>query len=282
MLSKKENAKKFLTENLPLFACPKCQKDFTIKDNQLVCQSGHSFEISKKGTVYFLDKKIPTEYTEEMFQHRKNVILNQLYEPLIKELVQWCNEPRAILDVGCGEGSFLKKIGDLLPEAKVKIGFDISKEGINLASQQDIREKNYFYCNADLTNLPFQNESIGTILNIFSPSNYKEFKRVLQKKGTLLKVIPGENYLKEIRQSLYEGKKSSYSNEPVLKKLHEEVTVLEEKHLEYSLPVGQFFFPDLVKMTPLSWSASPEKTAALYEKPFSEITVDVTLVKCQL
>ena len=53
MLSKKENAKKFLTENLPLFACPKCQKDFTIKDNQLVCQSGHSFEISKKGTVYF-------------------------------------------------------------------------------------------------------------------------------------------------------------------------------------------------------------------------------------
>lgn len=49
----------------------------------------------------------------------------------------------------------------------LKIGFDLSKEGIYLASNQPI---DAFWCVADLTNLPFADQGLDTILNIFSPS----------------------------------------------------------------------------------------------------------------
>ena len=54
----------------------------------------------------------------------------------------------------------------------LKIGFDLSKEGIYLASNQPI---DAFWCVADLTNLPFANEGLDTILNIFSLHIIKNF-----------------------------------------------------------------------------------------------------------
>ena len=41
-------------------------------------------------------------------------------------------------------------------------------------------------------------------LDIFSPANYGEFRRVLSKDGILIKVVPTENHLKEIRQMVQE------------------------------------------------------------------------------
>ena len=67
---------------------------------------------------------------------------------------------------------------------------------------------------ADLTNLPFANEGLDTILNIFSPSHYQEFRRVLKADGTVIKIIPEENY-KGITSGFYpnDEKKQSYSNQ---------------------------------------------------------------------
>ena len=48
---------------------------------------------------------------------------------------------------------------------------------------------------ADLTNLPFADESLSVILNIFTPSNYAEFHRVLTENGRVIKIIPDRNYL---------------------------------------------------------------------------------------
>lgn len=42
---------------------------------------------------------------------------------------------------------------------------------------------------ADLTNLPFADESLSVILNIFTPSNYAEFHRVLTENGGSLKLF---------------------------------------------------------------------------------------------
>ncbi|MBA5735303.1 rRNA (guanine-N1)-methyltransferase, partial [Escherichia coli] len=68
---------------------------------------------------------------------------------------------------------------------------------------------------ADLANCPNQAETADVILNILSPSNYVEFKRLLKKDGFLLKVVPEANYLRELREFIYVDEKSSYSNESV-------------------------------------------------------------------
>ena len=78
---------------------------------------------------------------------------------------------KTVVDVGCGEGSFLAELSQA-GLSGLKIGFDLSKEGIYLASNQPI---DAFWCVADLTNLPFANEGLDTILNIFSPSHYQNF-----------------------------------------------------------------------------------------------------------
>lgn len=278
MLKKIDVAQQFLVKNHQLFACPKCLTKMAVHGQELICQNHHSFTLSKKGTLFFLEKKMTTEYTKEMFLHRKNIIQQGLYEPLLSEIAQMMIPDAPVLDVGCGEGSFLEILGKNIRAAK--IGFDISKEGIYLATEQTTADT--FFCVADLTHLPFSNQQFGTILNIFSPSNYHEFARVLKPGGQLIKVIPNQFYLKELRQALYTGEKATYSNAPVLKKLRETVNVLQEKNLTYTLPTSNFTFSDLVKMTPLSWSADEKQLAELFQKPFSTITVDVTVAICQL
>src|SRR5699024_11433583 len=51
----------------------------------------------------------------------------------------------------------------------------------------------------DLANTPIGDGSCQVILNIFSPANYMEFKRVLAPNGLVEKVVPRANYLKELR-----------------------------------------------------------------------------------
>lgn len=51
---------------------------------------------------------------------------------------------------------------------------------------------------------PFGDQSFHIILNILSPSNYKEFKRLLVQDGLVIKVVPRPDYLKELREVLYD------------------------------------------------------------------------------
>ena len=54
------------------------------------------------------------------------------------------------------------------------------------------------------------------LLDIFSPANYGEFRRVLSKDGILIKVIPTENHLKEIRQKVQDQlTNKDYSNQDI-------------------------------------------------------------------
>ena len=47
----------------------------------------------------------------------------------------------------------------------------------------------------------FAPASFDTILNLFSPSNYQEFDRILKPGGQVIKVVPAASYLKELRQA---------------------------------------------------------------------------------
>ena len=275
MLKKIERGTMFIQTQSDLFRCPTCHQMMHAQEKALVCLEGHRFDVSKKGTLYFLNHQIKTDYDREMFEHRRKLIVHGMYQPLLDLLQPFCQNQR-ILDVGCGEGSFLQQLNEqatLLPS----VGFDISKEGIYLASDYG---ENVFWCVADLTNLPFQEDRFTTILNIFSPSNYQEFQRVLVDGGQLIKVVPRSGYLKELRAAFYpeDEKKQHYSNQAVVEKFQETFRESERQTLTYVFDIPETCQLSLLEMSPLEWGVSMEIKEKLQKKPLKRITIDLDIL----
>lgn len=277
MLKKIDQGALFLKKNASSFRCPTCHSVMENNERSVICKMGHRFDLSKKGTLYFLNHQIQTEYTTDMFTPRRRMIEAGMYNPVMDELANMIDFPEFVLDVGCGEGSFLNQVNERKPLKKM-IGFDISKEGVYLATQQPLPA---FWCVADLTNLPFSDKSIPTILTIFSPSHYKEFQRVLTNEGQLLKVVPQSGYLTELRQAFYpnEIEKQSYSNEAVVKKFEAEMTLMERKRITYTFDIPKENQLDLLEMSPLEWGVTEVVKQGLKENPLEKITVDIEILK---
>lgn len=278
-MKKIEKAALFMQENRELFQCPICKDTFDqLEGNSLSCLNGHLFDISKKGTLYFLLKGTKNEYDKEMLSSRFNIATAGLFHPLLDELYKCIieKEDGHTLDVGCGEGSQLDYLTTLGLKGQ-KIGFDISKDAIQLAANHF---STAFWCVADLAQSPFASQQYDTILNIFSPSNYKEFDRLLKKGGQVIKVVPEKDYLIELRKLFYrdQAEKQTYSNEVVIEKFKEHFPSMEMKRINYSFELTQSLFEDLMKMTPLSWGASPASKEYALTHPLKRVTIDVCVL----
>lgn len=277
-LSKKAIASKLLQEYSQLLRCPICKKTMIMQNDQsLVCEENHHFDLAKKGYVHLLSQSIETKYDKELFQSRKRIAEDGFFAPLIKSITKIIdsNKTNAImLDAGCGEGSHLAQIQQSLEQASFGIGADIAKEGIQLATSNS---SNSVWIVADLANLPIATISIDYILNILSPSNYAEFDRLLKKEGKLIKVIPNSDYLKELRGIFYEDKEA-YDNESTKARFQEKFELLHTEQVRYSVNVKQPLLNDLVKMTPLSWSADKSKVEEVNNTESMNITVDLSIL----
>lgn len=274
-MSKLSNAVAFLNHHLSLWRCPVCHQPFArVVDHSLVCPQNHWFDVNKKGTLNFLNHPVKTEYQKNMFTHRRHLLQAGFFTPFLQELAQYLPHAGNIIDVGCGEGTPTQLLSQLVPGNY--IGFDIAKDGINLATQQVTR---CFFCVADLTNLPFNNQQIDAVVDIFSPSAYQEFARVLAPHGVLLKIIPNRGYLHELREALYHGEdKATYDNHAILQRFMTIYPNALVQPITYHFALNDTTFHDLVAMTPLTWRTSTQQLQSLFMQPLSQITVDVTLL----
>ena len=76
------------------------------------------------------------------------------------------------------------------------------------------------------------------LLDIFSPANYGEFRRVLSKDGILIKVIPTKNHLKEIRQKVQDQlTNKDYSNQDIKNHFQNNFTILSSKTASLTKPI---------------------------------------------
>ena len=299
MLKKIEKSYLFLSQNLELLRCPICKSGFDLERYALICQNGHTFNLNKKGYVNFLQIKADTEhYTKKMFEPRRRLIEAGMYDPLLEELVR--HLPAGdLLDVGTGEGTFLAKIQKARSEAsdqasqasenvfdssvknsvgldqavKSVFGFDIAKDGIEMATNLDMTG---FMSLSDLTNLPFADGAFAAVLNIFTPSNYQEFHRVLQAKGWVLKVVPDRYYLQEIRRSY--GMAVDYDNQAVLDRFKAEYPDCEQVELHYVFDLPEALRLDFLEMSPLEWAISPEQKQAAQANPPRQATIHLQLL----
>ena len=203
MLSKFEYSKNFL-KNDDLLICPICKEKLILMDHSLVCKNKHTYDISKKGITTLVSHSHIKEskiYNYELFLNRRNFIQKMYYKDLYDEIIHIINEhfnnKINIVDLGCGEGAHTMNILNLLEQTYMYYGFDYSKVAIDMAScyNSDVR----FYFVADVNNVPIKDNSIDLIIDILSPYNQSEIKRLLKNNGVFIKVAPGKDYLKEMR-----------------------------------------------------------------------------------
>ena len=267
-------AEQFMNQHLQAFRCPYCHDAMVSAENHsVVCKKGHRFNISKKGTLHLMKQNANTDYDATLFQHRYELAQSGFFEPLLEAILPYlsADAEKFIVDIGCGEGSHLSWLSKYVQAPLC--GMDIAKEGIHQASVHFGNQALFFL--GDLANLPFADESCGTLLNILTPSNYQEFMRVLAPGGTLVKVIPGNDYLAQLRQQLYRSnpEKQTYSNADILERVQSEYPQVTFEEVRYTVNLKDATYRHLLEMTPLYWGATPEDKAYSNEHPLATVTV---------
>ncbi|MDR1605836.1 MAG: methyltransferase domain-containing protein [Streptococcaceae bacterium] len=271
MLKKIDQAAVYLAETLDLLRCPLCHTAFRLDKYALICVNRHTYNLNKKGFVNFLPiKPDTTHYTHAMFEPRRRLIQAGMYAPVLAE-IQALLMAGNLLDVGSGEGSFLS----LLNVQGHQFGFDIALDGVQMAT--DYREVPTFWSLADLTNLPFADGSMATVLNIFTPSNYREFSRVLATDGQVIKVIPDRFYLQELRQAF--GMALDYDNHQVLAKFADHFPDMISKEVHYTFDLPEALGQDFLSMSPLEWQISAAEKERIAKNPPKTATIHVQILQ---
>ncbi|WCF07282.1 methyltransferase domain-containing protein [Paenibacillus thiaminolyticus] len=288
---KKQMSIHLLTEYEAMLACPICSGPIQVMQaantGSLRCSRGHCFDIAKQGYVNLLPHPPRGAYDKPMFEARRRVSASGFFEPLLERIsgrisreLAFDAEPPHLLDAGCGEGSALARIVHQVHErtsAKLLgIGVDISKEAIRIAARESSRA---IWCVSDLARCPFADRTFSFILNLLSPSNYAEFRRLLSDDGMVIKVIPGSAYLRELREVLYrQTDRQHYDNELTAALFGRHFHLIETESVQYRLPAGPAFLEDVIRMTPLSWGAPGERIRQALHMENAEITADFTIL----
>ena len=269
-LSKRAAGAALMNDHIGLFACPICQTQMVVREQgSLCCEGNHTFDIAKQGYVNMMTHAASSKYSKELFESRSAIIASGLYDRLEATIAEKLVGVKTVLDTGCGEGSHLARIMAQI-EGVIGIGIDIAKEGILTAARQYPEQ---IWCVGDLAKSPYAEGSFDAILNILSPANYEEFKRLLAPGGCVVKVVPQSGYLKELRTQLYaDSEKETYSNAQTVERFKEIFAHTTVERLTYTMPITSEQIPALLTMTPMGWHKAEDR-----ELKLSTITIDLDI-----
>ena len=260
------------------FACPICQENLTLVESSLKCNNRHSFDLAKFGYVNLAPQiKQSANYDKENFQNRQQILEAGFYQAIldaVSDLLASSKTTKIILDIGCGEGFYSRKLQESHSD-KTFYAFDISKDSVQIAAKSEPNwAVNWFV--GDLARLPIKDASMDILLDIFSPANYGEFRRVLSKDGILIKVIPTENHLKEIRQKVQDQlTNKDYSNQDIKNHFQEHFTILSSQTASLTKTITADQLQALLSMTPLLFHIDQTK---IDWSQLTEITIEAEIL----
>lgn len=260
------------------FACPICQENLTLLETNFKCCNRHSFDLAKFGCVNLAPQiKQSANYDKENFQNRQQILEAGFYQAIldaVSDLLASSKTTTTILDIGCGEGFYSRKLQESHSE-KTFYAFDISKDSVQIAAKSEPNwAVNWFV--GDLARLPIKDASMDILLDIFSPANYGEFRRVLSKDGILIKVIPTENHLKEIRQRVQDQlTNKEYSNQDIKEHFQEHFTILSSQTASLTKTITAEQLQALLSMTPLLFHVDQSK---IDWSQLTEITIEAEIL----
>lgn len=260
------------------FACPICQENLTLLETNFKCCNRHSFDLAKFGYVNLAPQiKQSANYDKENFQNRQQILEAGFYQAIldaVSDLLASSKTTTTILDIGCDEGFYSRKLQESHSE-KTFYAFDISKDSVQIAAKSEPNwAVNWFV--GDLARLPIKDANMDILLDIFSPANYGEFRRVLSKDGILIKVIPTENHLKEIRQRVQDQlTNKEYSNQDIKEHFQEHFSILSSQTASLTKTITAEQLQALLSMTPLLFHVDQSK---IDWSQLTEITIEAEIL----
>lgn len=247
-----------------LLTCPICDAPLQHHDMVLQCSRSHTFDIAREGYVNLLRKKLLGD-TREMLQARRSFLERGFYQPLsdtlntlVSSYVSEIASSVNILDAGCGEGYYLGRLQQSLPQQEQYcfLGLDIAKDGIRMAAKR-YRAACFIVGNIK-ERLVIVDQIIHVLLNIFAPRNPVEFARVMVPGGRLIVVIPGPRHLAQLRATLPLLQIEENKEQHVIEQFEKDFSLLETVPVSYELDLQGEEIQQLVMMTPNYWHLSDE------------------------
>ena len=243
--------------------CPVCGQTLVREDRCWQCHNRHSFDIARQGYVNLLTvdrrhARRPGD-TKEMVAARKAFLDGGFYAPIAAAVQRLAVPlaPKSVLDAGCGEGYYLTKLQEALPETEFA-GIDISKDAVRFAA---VRNKQALWLTGTAAALPFGDGSFDGILSMFALTVEREFARVLRPNGWYLQVFAGPEHLMGLKQIIYP---EILRKEKVLHADLEGFRLEQSEVLEFAFELeAQDQVRNLLSMTPHFWRISKDGAARL-------------------
>ncbi len=243
--------------------CPVCKTDLLVEAKRYVCANNHSFDIARQGYVNLLlgsqmASKHPGD-SAQMLADRREFLEAGFYAPLRQRIVDLLAQLQAnrtstqtVLDLGCGDGYYTAAF--TAPQRQL-FGLDIAKPALAMAAK---RSRETTWCVSTSRALPFHDDSLDVVTNIFCRPHPAEIQRTLRGDGSLVIVGPGANHLRELREILYETVNADVSENAL-----PGFTLAECETLQYTFDIRSEKLMHLARMTPHYWRAPQSRRETL-------------------
>jgi 23S rRNA (guanine745-N1)-methyltransferase len=268
-------------------ACPVDGGRLDVRGKQIVCESGHVFDIARQGYVNLLPvqhkrSKQPGD-SREMVSARAQFLNSGVYEPIARKLTEITfaqitdSIETCILDAGCGEGYYFDAIFNDLKNRNACndlsfIGLDISKAAIAESAR---RNRQITWIVGTNRQPPVESTSVDIVLCVFGFQSFEGFHKILKSGGKVILVEPGPDHLKELREIIYtEVRKSEPPDLSCVEGMG--FSMLDRQSLQFKTgAINNEQINNLLVMTPHFYRATKEGREAAGKLEKLVITVDV-------
>lgn len=183
--------------------CPVCKNELKRIDNSYKCINNHTFDIASQGYVNLnMHNSNNTGDNPEMIKARAAFLNKGYYSFLLDKINEQLSANDDLIDLACGEGYYTSRF-----ICKNKIGIDLSKQGLKIASKKD---SNTLYLLNTIFHNPLPDKCADKIITVFAPIAKQEILRLLKDDGKFILVKPDAKHLYELKSSIYDN---PYENE---------------------------------------------------------------------
>jgi 23S rRNA (guanine745-N1)-methyltransferase len=267
---------------MSILKCPVCNQPLTLGDKTAACEAGHSFDRARNGYLNLLlasqrNSPEPGD-APEMLRSRRAILQSGVYDAMAEATNAAVREALGgkidaqIVDLGCGEGFFLRRLRESLTTPGDLYGVDISRAGVKMAASTD---RAIIWLVASLHESPFMPASVDVALSMFSPIDAADVKRILKPGGVLITVTPGPDHLDALRAIIYPTV-VPHSPTPAFAAEDASFTLVNSTRTRTNAAVStKDDVMNLLAMTPFYWNISLETKARVEMVDRLDFTVDV-------
>ena len=216
--------------------------------------------------------------SKQMLIARRVFLEAGFYEPIAKAVAMMIDanhttgQSMRLLDMGCGEGYYSRKIVFYCNHSKqiALHGIDIAKFAIAAAAK---KQPNARFVVASSSRLPYTDQYFDFVLRVFAPSDGDELKRILKSSGYFLTVTPGPRHLWQLKEFIYAEVKEHAPESPVPQGFER----LAAQRVSYKITPNSQQRIALLQMTPFAWRANENVQQSLYNVSELDIEADFIL-----